>query len=420
MKASLPALAILCGLLPVSFSAPAQDWSDTMLPGVFWQGVASSADGMKLVADGYESGIWVSTNRGASWAETSTIVSNRWSAVASSADGVKLVAVSQDEFGSIYTSTNSGLTWQPTIAPYDDYKSVASSADGRTLVAASLYYDIYVSTNSGSTWVEQTYFPVNMSWNGIFNSVTISADGTKMAAAAGALYIQGGTTDVLYGGGQIQFSTNSGASWNTSDAPNNWSWAAITCSSNGNFMVAAAYGDTNHNPGPIYISTNSGANWLPTIAPKLAYGAVACSADGTKITAACVGSTQTISPNGVYTSTNSGATWTEDQTLTDANAMACSADGTKRVAATGLELPNFVAVSPPLAVTAGPQLTIIPSGNTVALYWPTSASGYTLQSTTNFSTGSWSSISNGIGTIGSYYAFTNATSGQAAFFRLKQ
>ncbi len=100
--------------------------------------------------------------------------------------------------------------------------------------------------------------------------------------------------------------------------------------------------------------------------------------------------------------------------------MACSADGTKRVAATGLELPNFVAVSPPLAVTAGPQLTIIPSGNTVALYWPTSASGYTLQSTTNLSAGSWSSISNGIGTIGSYYAFTNATGGQAAFFRLKQ
>jgi hypothetical protein len=420
MKASLRALAILCGLLSVSFSALAQDWSDTLLPGVFWQGVASSADGMKLVADGYESGIWVSTNRGASWAETSTIVSNRWSAVASSADGVKLVAVSQDEYGSIYTSTNSGLTWQPTIAPYDDYRSVASSSDGRTLVAASLYYDIYVSTNSGTTWVEQTYFPVNMSWNGIFNSVTISADGTKMAAAAGTLYIQGGTTDVLYGGGQIQYSTNSGASWNTSDAPNNWSWAAITCSSNGNFMVAAAYGDTNHNPGPIYISTNSGANWLPTIAPNLAYGAVACSADGTKITAACVGSSQTISPNGIYTSTNSGATWTEDQTLMDANAMAFSADGTKRVAATGLVLPNFVAVSPPLAVTAGLQLGIIPSGNTVVLYWPTSASGYTLQSTTNLPTGGWSSISNGIGTTGSYYAFTNAASGQAVFFRLKQ
>jgi hypothetical protein len=420
MKASLPALAILCGLLFVSFSALAQDWSITTMPEAVWSGVACSADGMKLVLDGYGSGIWVSTNRGATWDEKNTISSNRWSAVASSADGMKLVAVSQDLYGSIYMSTNSGNNWQPAAAPTDNYHAVASSPDGTKLAAVSWdwgAYGIYTSSNSGASWGLTAAVPLI----GSFQSVAISADGTKLAAAGGGLSLIGAST-TLTGGGEIEYSTNSGVTWHLSDASMNWEWSAIACSSNGNFMVAAAYGDTNNNPGPVLISTNAGANWMPTTAPNLAYGAVACSADGTKITVGCYNSYQTISPNVVYSSTNSGVTWVPDQTLTDAGSIAYSADGTKRVATTagGWLVPNYVAVSPLLAVTAGPQLLITPSGNTVALFWPTSASGYILQSTTNLSAGSWSSITNGISTIGSYYAFTNAASGKAAFFRLKQ
>jgi hypothetical protein len=420
MKTPLPSLAILCGLLPLSFCALAQDWSVTSMPESAWSGVACSADGMKLVVDGYESGIWVSTNRGATWAETYTISSNRWSAITSSADGIKLVAVSQDLYGAIYISTNSGNSWRPAAAPTDNYHAVASSPDGTKLAAVSWdwgAYGIYTSTNSGTSWDLTAAVPVI----GYFQSVAISADGTKLAAAGGALSLIGGST-TLTGGGEIEYSTNSGVTWHLSDASMNWEWSAIACSSNGNFMVAAAHGDTNNNPGPVFISTNAGANWMPTTAPNLAYGAVACSADGTKITVGCYNAYQTISPNVVYSSTNSGATWAPDQTLTDVGAIAYSSDGTKRVATTagGWLVPNFVAVSPTLAVTAGPQLIIMPSGNAVALYWPTSASGYILQSTTNLSAGSWSSITNGISTTGSYYAFTNATSGKAAFFRLKQ
>jgi len=420
MKTSLPILAILCGLLPVSFSASAQDWSITTMPESFWSGVACSADGMKLVLDGYESGIWASTNRGATWVETYAIVSNRWSAITSSADGTKLAAVSQDEFGAIYISTNSGNTWQPAAAPNDNYHAVASTPDGTKLAAVSWdwgAYGIYTSTNSGASWGLTAAVPVI----GYFQSVAISADGTKLAAAGGVLTLIGATT-ALSGGGEIEYSTNSGLTWHLSDAPLNWEWSAIACSSNGNFMVAAAYGDTNNNPGPVFISTNAGANWRTTTAPNLAYGAVACTPDGTKITVGCYNSYQTISPNVVYSSTNSGVTWVPDQTLTDAGSIAYSADGTKRVATTagGWLVPNYVAVNPPLAVTARPQLIIMPSGQKVALYWPTNASGFILQTTTNLSAGSWSSITNGISTIGSYYAFTNAASGKSAFFRLKQ
>jgi hypothetical protein len=418
MRRSVSILAILSGLFCLTYPALAQDWSIIITPASpVWQGVACSADGMKLVVDGYASGIWVSTNRGATWAPKDTS-STRWSAVASSADGTKLVAASQDAAGAIYTSTNSGNTWQPTSAPTDNYHAVASSPDGTKLAAVSEVWGawgIYTSTNSGADWVRTVAVPVI----GYFQSVAISADGTKLAAAGGVWPFF--TTPPSDGGGEIEYSTNSGVTWHLSDASQSLDWSAIACSTNGKFMVAAAYGDTNGNPGPVVISTNSGVNWMPTTLPHLAYGAVACSADGTSFTVACLNSYQTISPNGVYSSTNSGATWTQDQTLTDAGAIACSADGTKRVATTaGGLVPNYVAVSPPLAVNAAPKLGISRAGNQVVLSWPTSATGYVLQSTTNLSVGRWGSITNGISTNSSYCVFTNAAGGRAAFFRLKQ
>jgi len=417
MKTALPVLGIF--ILIANFSALAQEWSITTMPEALWSGVACSADGNKLVVDGYESGIWVSTNRGAAWDVKQTDSSIRWSAVACSADFTKQVAVSQDAAGAIYTSTNSGDTWNPTTAPTDNYHAVASSPDGTKLAAVSEVaqsWGVYISTNAGATWVLTPAVPII----GYFQSVAISADGTKLAATGGALYFIGNTT-ALTGGGEIEYSTNSGVTWHLSDASQNWEWSAIACSTNGNFMVAAAYGDTNNNPGPVMISTNAGANWLPTTLPNLAYGAVACTPDGTKITVGCYNSYQTISPNAVYSSTNSGATWTADQNLTDLGAIAYSADGTKRVATTagGWLVPNYIAVSPPLADGTAPSLAITPAGGQVILSWPTSAAGYGLQTTTNLTAGSWGGISNGIATVGTNYVFTNAAAGHAAFFRLK-
>ena len=55
-----------------------------------WQGIASSADGTKLVAAANTGQLYTSTNSGASWTARD---SNRdWHSVASSADGVKLAA----------------------------------------------------------------------------------------------------------------------------------------------------------------------------------------------------------------------------------------------------------------------------------------------------------------------------------------
>jgi uncharacterized repeat protein (TIGR03803 family) len=60
-----------------------------------------------------------------------------------------------------------------------------------------------------------------------------------------------------------------------------------------------------------------------------------------------------------------------------------------------------------------PALTIIPSGANVILTWPTDATGFTLQSTTNLASPAWI-------TVTGQFAVTNPISGTQMFFRLKQ
>jgi uncharacterized repeat protein (TIGR01451 family) len=67
-----------------------------------------------------------------------------------------------------------------------------------------------------------------------------------------------------------------------------------------------------------------------------------------------------------------------------------------------------------------PSLTVmlVPINN-IVLLWPTTASGFTLQSTTNLQgTTLWTSVTNTPVVVGSNYAVTNTTSGNRRFYRL--
>jgi uncharacterized repeat protein (TIGR03803 family) len=66
-----------------------------------------------------------------------------------------------------------------------------------------------------------------------------------------------------------------------------------------------------------------------------------------------------------------------------------------------------------------PKLTITRSGANVILTWPMNATGFTLQSNTNLSSGSWSNVTSGIAIVSTNYLFTHAVDGKASFFRLK-
>src|SRR5437660_1723904 len=87
----------------------AQTWTETSAPLLRWFGIASSADGNKLVAGAYTDGTYISTSAGVDWTKTSA-PGEIWNFTASAADGSKLAAAN---FGSssIYVSTDSGTTW---------------------------------------------------------------------------------------------------------------------------------------------------------------------------------------------------------------------------------------------------------------------------------------------------------------------
>jgi hypothetical protein len=86
----------------------------------------------------------------------------------------------------IYTSSDSGATWQSTSAPVKQWVGVASSADGTRLVATAYSDRIYVSQNSGATWTA-TGAASTPWW-----TVIASADGSKLVAADSGSSVSGG------------------------------------------------------------------------------------------------------------------------------------------------------------------------------------------------------------------------------------
>ncbi len=279
-----------------------------------WQSVASSADGLKLVAADYlgpaSAGgqLYTSTDGGVAWAPRGN--NHFWFAVASSADGVKLVAVDSigTNFlgGQIYTSADSGVTW---VARESNrfWGAVASSADGVKLVAVDYYGAsftggrIYTSADSGVTWTPREN-------NRYWNAVASSADGVKLVAAVD--------------GGQIFTSADSGVTW-TARATSS-AWQSVAASTDGVNLVAAVRG------GQIFTSTNSGVAWTGRETNRFWY-AVASSANGVNLAAVdYLG--PTFSGGRIYTSSDAGVTWTPRASDRRWTSIASSANGTRLVA----------------------------------------------------------------------------------------
>jgi hypothetical protein len=150
-------------------------WNLASVPNIPWSSIASSADGMKLVALVSQNNVvYTSPDAGATWAP-SAVPSNAWYSVTSSTNGDKLAAVCNG--GGIFTSTNSGISWVSNAAPSRNWLCIASSADGNRLVACAPG-KIYTTVDSGATWVSNSV-PANY-----WSSVACSEDGTKMVAVA--------------------------------------------------------------------------------------------------------------------------------------------------------------------------------------------------------------------------------------------
>jgi photosystem II stability/assembly factor-like uncharacterized protein len=249
-----------------------------------------------------------STSAAEAWTLT-TAPYNYWVAVASSDNGKILIAVSS----SIYVSTNAGATWkEATNAPSGYWVCASISANGSKMAAAMDGGRIYTSRDYGVTW-RATASPSNY-----WESIACSADGRKLAAAA----FSDGLNNTVPG--QIHLSSNSGASWRTprSTLENTNSlrqfWLSIASSSDGSKLVAV------NAAGSIYTSKNFGKNWSLSGAPSEPWFSVACSTNGERIVVAANGGP-------IYTSANKGRTWIACTNAPNAGwaSVTSSGDGSK-------------------------------------------------------------------------------------------
>jgi hypothetical protein len=160
-------------------SALAQTWTQTSAPSVGWGGVASSADGSKLIAadSSLSGGIYMSTNSGANWM-SNAVPTVGWGSVASSANGSLLAAGSAS--AGVYVSTNGGTTWTQAANVTGLLPGcVATSADGDIMFVAAVGGTnfFFISTNAGATWTSNS-IPA-------LQEIASSADATKLVAMGG-------------------------------------------------------------------------------------------------------------------------------------------------------------------------------------------------------------------------------------------
>lgn len=276
-------------------------WAQSTAPVLQWSGLASSSDGLKMVAAANTAAknLFLSIDGGQTWAAAGGSLSAQWQVVASSADGAKLVAARNNN--AVYTSTNSGSSWNVQVgAPSANWSSLASSADGVRLVGAVNGGRIYVSPDSGVTWNVQNSAP-STSWF----SVASSANGSNLVA-------------VVAGGGIY---TNSGSTWAATSAPSK-NWVSVASSADGTKLAAV------ETSGGIYTSVNAGSTWnQQTNAPSKTWSAIASSADGSKLVSASQN-------GGIYNSINYGVLWSQQPGTTNKlwNCITTSADGGKLAA----------------------------------------------------------------------------------------
>ncbi len=351
MKALSVIVAVFCGVFIAVGSAFAQIW--TLHPGI--TGIAaSSADGGRFIIAG--AGFYASTNLGTTWMLLNSLVVHP-SCLASSADGSKLV-VGGHVPDTVYTSTNSGITWDqhnnsPHYGPFTQLRAMASSSDGSKLVAV-LYgtCPTFTSVDSGVTWITNST-PVEY-----WTSVASSADGSKLAVA---------------GYYNVYTSTNSGVTWVSNNVPVS-DWGSVVSSTDGTKLMASSYG------AGLYRSTDCGANWT-SIGQSNLFGVIASSADCSKLVLWRYGE--------IFSSANSGQTWITDSVpFMVWTSVASSADGNKLVATTqsgGI----YTSYSTPV-----PQLNLTSSTGNLTFSWLVPSTNFVLQQNFDLTPANWVTLTN--------------------------
>jgi photosystem II stability/assembly factor-like uncharacterized protein len=214
-----------------------------------YSGVASSADGNKLVITQHGTHIYTSVDAGDNWTERQN--HKAWFAVATSDNGNVILATTADSY--VYVSTDSGVNWTESSTELTGQKAF-SNHDGSILWVYSniVACESYFSTNYGVTWVkwepvggypnlitmfsthnDRLYASGQVELGGNFkvlvsddNGATFSqcydSDNLVYVSRSGVLFKLHPDSPYL-----VSFSTNSGFSWQTISSSDNYGYPSI-------------------------------------------------------------------------------------------------------------------------------------------------------------------------------------------------
>lgn len=254
-----------------------------------WYAITSSTDGTKLAATDSTVGgcIYTSNDTGVNWVQrlcTQDTDENdiNWFSIASSADGNSILAGPYQD--SMQMSTDGGVGWTP-VNPNPDstnFWQTTMSTDGSKIFVTRQNAGVHTSIDGGSTWTKNDAIGIQ-NWTG----AAASADGTKIAT--------------MFNGGNILTSIDGGIHWTEQFGSGMRDWRSITSSADGTKLAAVVSG------GSIWISNNSGVDWVERDGPgSQNWYSITSSADGTKLAAAAY-------TGAIWVSVDGGVTWVEQE-----------------------------------------------------------------------------------------------------------
>jgi hypothetical protein len=200
------------------------NWSQTSLNAdtVF----SLTAIGNYVFAGTSSRGVFLTTNNGANWTQTSLNNLRVWSLAA----GNNYILAGTGNLNGIFRSSNNGTNWIRTI---NNRTFLCFAINGNDIFAGTYVpYGIYKSTNSGLNW-----------------SLTTFNNHLALSLAVKGNYVFVGTNTGVY------LSTNYGISWQTQPSLNSEPVYALLA--NGNNIFAGI-----RQPYCFYISYDNGSNWV--------------------------------------------------------------------------------------------------------------------------------------------------------------
>jgi len=313
--------------------------------------VSCDSTGQYVVVTAGTDGIYRSANYGSTWSRingnTGGAIGVNWVSIDSDASGANLIA-GESTYNCVYHSTNSGTSWTALNMNLSAPNMVTISSNGTYRIIGSTNYSIINQFPSQATspWTltngqylqhvkiaSDNLHVAAVKYNPVINNqIAISTDGganwtytfapddDNVERVAASLSGQ----KVYYRTGYITTyaSTDYGATFSAlTNAPTDTN--VIVCDSTGARVYIATY------DGSIYVSTDSGANFTPTYQPNVAsISGIACSASGQYVYASC--------QNEIYISSDYGVSFTSSLAggLVNYDGLVCDQSGQKLLVAT--------------------------------------------------------------------------------------